>query len=265
MSLRIATCAWLLLLGVSERARAVEPDAMARGLAAYEELDYQRAVEQLALALAHADRLEDRIAIVRALAFSHVALEQLDQARAAFQLLLQLDPAARLDRTISPRARAVFDEVQANLRDPSAVLATIAPARPRAGQAIVLSVITSGGVSAQLYYRTRGAAPYSRLAADGRDGKLVLTVPGLAVQAPGFEYYVIALDDHAAPMGSAGTPDRPLAVAVEAAPPARRALYRRPWFWGTVALAASAVAATVAAVVVVSRAGSSAHVVIAHP
>ena len=89
------------------------------GLKAFEALDYERAVALLNQAFSESLGREEKLSVLRTLAFAHVALNQEDQARAEFRLLLHIDPAATLDETISPRTRLVFEEARAELPAPA--------------------------------------------------------------------------------------------------------------------------------------------------
>jgi hypothetical protein len=271
MMCRPTHASWIVVLAIVSSAHAQERDPMADGIAAYEALDYERAVERLSVALARATRDDERIVIVRALAFSHVALEQLDAARADFQMLLRLEPAMVLDRAVSPRVRTVFEEAKAELapappRAPPPLVVALAPPRPKSGQAIALSLPAVGLTSVELYHRTRGAAGFARASATPRDGRVDFAVPGPDVRSPALEYYLVALDERGAPASYSGTAERPLFVDVEPDAPRaarHRRYYQRAWFWIVVAGAAATVAITAG---VAATAGSSdAHVVINRP
>src|SRR5262249_10488082 len=85
------------------------------GLAAYEALDYSRAVALLSQAFSESLDAEDKSTILRTLAFSHVALGDDTQARAEFRLLMRIAPNVALDPTISPRVRLVFEEARSEI------------------------------------------------------------------------------------------------------------------------------------------------------
>jgi hypothetical protein len=238
-------------------APAIDSETVRQGLAAYDELDFARAVERLKDALTHeALTRAEKGAALRTLGFAHVALDDPEAARRDFEKLLALDPDATLDRTISPRIRKVFEEARARVATGQAQVTErslpqlqpeVAPARPRAGQPLAVQVAWPGGVAAQvaLYHRVRGQALFSTVTAAEQGGRFALTVPGLAVQAPGLEYYLVALDEAGAPVAGAGSLGAPLSLEVTARP---KPVWKRGWFWGVLGgVVAAGVAATVAA------------------
>jgi hypothetical protein len=94
---------------------AADRASLDAGLKAFEALDYERAVALLNQAFSESLGREDKLSVLRTLAFAHVALNQEEQARAEFRLLLRIDPAATLDETISPRTRLVFEEARGDV------------------------------------------------------------------------------------------------------------------------------------------------------
>jgi hypothetical protein len=114
------------------------------GLKAFEQLDYERAVALLNQAFGEAEETDEKLIVLRTLAFAHVALNQEEQARAEFRLALHLDPTMMLDATISPRTRLVFEEARAEMAideprpspsaSPPPVTAPPAPALPPAAR-----------------------------------------------------------------------------------------------------------------------------------
>jgi hypothetical protein len=236
---------------------AIDSETVRQGLAAYDDLDFARAVERLETALSReALTRAEKSAALRTLGFAHVALDDAQAARRDFERLLALDPQATLDRTISPRIRKVFEEARARVATGQAkgagsalpeLAPEIAPARPRAGQPLAVQVAWPGGVAQQvaLYHRVRGQALFSTVTAAEQGGRFALTVPGLDVQAPGIEYYLVALDEAGAPVAAAGSLGAPLSLDVAARP---KPVWKRAWFWGVLGgVVAAGVAATVAA------------------
>ena len=242
----LTALACALLLVAAPAHASVESDLVQKGVAAYDDLDYPRAVELLEKALRESLTREERIITFRTLAFAQVALGQRDAARVSFERLLRLDPKFQLDRTISPRIRAVFEEAraaistgQAPVEAPQGVAArlevTAAPTPARAGLPLVVKVAPPERqvANVSVYYRARGADTFSKVMAYTPSGKSYeLTVPGTFVKAPGLEYYVVAIDESGASVGEAGALAAPLAVEVIDVnkPP----VYKRAWFWGVV-------------------------------
>jgi tetratricopeptide (TPR) repeat protein len=243
---RISLVAALLAAAVARAApvhvEGIASEAVGQGLAAYDELDYARAVERLQTALAREalTRIEKSTAL-RVLGFAHVALDDLPAAREDFERLLALDPDVALDRTISPRIRKVFEEARARVatgqaRPPTSgalpqLTPSLDPARPRAGRPLEVRVAWPGGVAAKvaLYHRLRGEALYSTVTASEQGGHFALEVSGAEVQAPGVEYYLVALDEAGAPIAGAGSLGAPLSVEVAGRP---RPVWKRGWLWG---------------------------------
>jgi hypothetical protein len=241
---------------------AVESELVQKGVAAYEALDFDGAVQALNEALGESLTREERIVTFRTLGFAYAALDRPDDARAAFTRLLRIDASAELDRSVAPKVRALFEEARTRLatgraEEPTAgvrlpsLRPTLAPANPRAGQPLTFTVVHPGGMarSVHLYHRAPGEPSYSEVSAPptGAD-RFELTVPGSAVRAPALEYYVTALDESNVALARAGTLADPLRVEV-AAPP-KKPVYKRGWFWG-VLVGSAAVAAAVVAVAVV--------------
>jgi hypothetical protein len=264
--------AYVVLLMVAP-ARA-DDSPLAAGLAAYESLDYERAVMLLHAARTSAVSRQDKIAIARTLAFAHVALDQSEAACAEFRTLLDLVPDTNLDSTISPRVKAVFEraklewiaaavgDAQEPTAEPELIAVALTPTRPTAGRPLAVVLSSLHAATAQLLYRTRGKTVYDQLVAAVHDGKVEVALPGLNVQAPGLEYCVTALDEHGTTVGLAGSVEHPLAVDVEVPP--RRPIYRRRWFVGTVSgLAAAGVVA--AGIALVVRFAAPVHVTVQGP
>ncbi len=249
-------------VGVSPRAHAaVESELVRQGLAAYNDLEYAKAIDLLHKALRETLTQEEKVITYQTLAFAHVAQDRRAEARADFKHLLAIDSSFELDRTISPRVRAVFEEAKAAVAvdwsRPDQMVVTLAqitpevePARPKQGQPITLSVpahAAAGAAKLELFYRTRGQRAYSRmmilpLPAGGFEAP----VPGLQVEKPALEYHMVLLDGNGASLARAGALGQPLVIEVEGRP---RPVYTKLWFWsvlGGVAAAGAAVAVVLA-------------------
>jgi hypothetical protein len=179
----------------SGRARAaVDSELVKQGVAAYEALDYARAVGLLERALRETLTGEESVVAWRTLGFCHLAFGREDDARRDFVNLLHVDGTYEFDRTVSPRARALFEEARAALAvergttrppperswEPVALQPALDPPSPVEGQPLALHVAYPGGVASRLevFYRPHGQPRYARAATPvALDGNGALTVP----------------------------------------------------------------------------------------
>jgi hypothetical protein len=223
---------------------AVESELVQRGVAAYEALDFQDAVNALEEALDESLTREERIVTFRTLGFAYAALGRNDDARTAFVRLLRVDAAAELDRSVAPKVRALFEEARAQLATGRAeegvsgvplpkLTPSLQPTHPEEGHPLTVTVAHPGGVaqSVCLFHRVRGQLRYSEVQSAPKGDHFELVVPGADVRAPGVELYLTALDDAGATVAAAGTLGRPIIVEVTAA---RRPAHKRGWVWGVV-------------------------------
>jgi tetratricopeptide (TPR) repeat protein len=224
------------------RADVDSPDVLA-GVAAYNDLEYDKAIERLQKALRTTLTREEKLVAYKTLAFCHFAVGKRELAVQDFQMVLRIDDSFDLDRRSPPAERAVFEEARARVatgRAPSNVdthaLSTlkpeISPPKPKAGQAVQMRVFYPGGLAQtmDLFFRTRGLGLYTRLEAKGdAAGHFNLNLAPAQVQAPGIEYYLIALDDSGASVAKAGSLARPWLIDVT---PVKKPVYKRGWFWG---------------------------------
>jgi hypothetical protein len=245
-----------MLLLVAPARAAVESDLVKAGMAAYDDLEYSKALDLLDRALSETLTKEEKVATYKTMAFCHVALGKIDAARADFGNLLRADPRFELDRTISPRVRAVFEMAKtavatgesgpAEVSKMPALQPAIRPAKPKEGQSITMSVGYPGGVAEklQLLYRARGQAAYSKVQVAGVGGHFEVMLPGLQVKPPVVEYYLVLLDDTGASVASAGSLGQPLLLEVQAV---QKPVYKKGWFWGVLGgvVAAGAIVAGV--------------------
>jgi hypothetical protein len=237
----------LLALALSSFARA-ERGSIKSGIAAFEALEYERAVALLHQALAGSLSLDEKLTVLRTLAFTHVALAQDDRARAEFRLLLRIDPGTQLDQTISPRARLLLEEARIDLGrelgpEPVSLRPTFSPSPLAPGQTLTVNSTAPRAAGALFFFRAPGQTGFHRATAQARDGQVAITVPGLEVKPPALEYYLLTMDLNEAVTGRAGAPERPLTVEVPASPSAaaKPPLYRRGWIWGAAAGASAAI------------------------
>jgi tetratricopeptide (TPR) repeat protein len=239
-------------------APVVESELVQQGVAAYNELEYVKAVQLLQQALQETLTLQEKRITYTTLAFSHFALDQPNETIAAFENLLRVDERFELDRTVAPGARALFEKARARVATGKGVprsgtsgmptlSPTITPARAKEGQPVEVRVRYPGGAAQKvdLFYRTRGQTRFFELASplDG-GGRAALTVPGPSVRAPALEFYLLALDEAGVSVAQAGSMSQPLPVEVQAH---KKPVYARGWFWGMIGglLVAGAGAATI--------------------
>jgi tetratricopeptide (TPR) repeat protein len=244
---------------------AIESDLVKQGIAAYNDLEYARAVDLLKKALQETLTRDEKVVTFQTLAFAHVALGKNDDAVGDFENLLRIDGSFELDRTISPRVRAVFEEARGRVATsggsssgsgealPELHPTVTPPLKVKEGQAVTIAAAYPGGVasSVELFYRTRGQNVFAKLKSPiDVGGSFSVTVPGMHVQAPALEYYFVVLDDHGASVAIAGTLGRPLAVDVQGR---KRPVYVKGWFWGVIGGVAVVGAGVATAVVLSTR------------
>jgi hypothetical protein len=239
--LRVVALVSLLVGLVAAPARAsIESDLVKQGMVAYEELDYQKAVDYLHKALTETLTKEEKVLTFKILAFSHVALEKPAEAQKDFEQLLTIDPSFQMDRTVSPRVRVVFEKAQTRIAttgvptsDGGSGLRPEVPRQVKEGTPMTVRVSYPGGVATKmvLFYRTRGQYRFNAIDVRPSPGGATFqtTIPGMHVQAPAFEYYVNMVDESGAGVASAGSIGRPLAVEVQGKP---KPIAKNPAFWG---------------------------------
>jgi tetratricopeptide (TPR) repeat protein len=247
---------------------AIESELVRQGIAAYNDLEYPRAIDLLHKALQETLTRDEKIVTFQTLAFAHVALGKHDDAVGDFENLLRIDGRFELDRTISPRVRSVFEEARAKVatqappigaggHELATVQPEVSPAKAKEGQALTFAASYPGGVasSVELFYRTRGRNVFAKLKAPvDASGAFVVTVPGMQVEAPALEYYLVVLDENAASVALAGTLGQPLAVDIAGH---KKPVYTKGWFWGVLGGVAVVGAGVATAVVLTTRSNVS--------
>jgi tetratricopeptide (TPR) repeat protein len=265
--LRTLLVCWLVAAAWPAHA-AIESDLVRQGIAAYNDLEYPRAIELLHKALQETLTREEKIVTFQTLAFAHVALGKHDDAVKDFENLLRIDGRFELDRTISPRVRSVFEEARGRVATQGPTVGTgghaieslhptVTPAKIKEGQAITVDAAYPGGVasSVELFYRTRGRDVFAKLKSPvDVGGRFSVTVPGMHVESPALEYYLVVLDENGASVALAGTLGQPLAVDVEGR---KRPVYVKGWFWGVLGGVAVVGAGVATAVVLTTRSSIS--------
>ena len=239
--IRVLALVSLLVLVAGPAQASIESDLVKQGMIAYEELDYQKAVDYLHKALTETLTKEEKVLTFKILAFSHVALEKPAEAQKDFEQLLTVDPSFQMDRTVSPRVRVVFEKAQVRIAtagvptsDGGSGLRPEVPKLIKEGTPMTVRVSYPGGVATKmvLFYRTRGQYKFNSLEVRTLRGTAAIfqtTIPGIQIQAPAFEYYVNMVDDSGAGVASAGSLGRPLAVEVQGKP---KPIAKNPAFWG---------------------------------
>jgi hypothetical protein len=258
-TMMVAVLVVVVLWGCAAARADVESPEVVAGVAAYERLEYESAIELLNQALGQSLTREEYLVAHKTLAFCHVAVGKDELGISDFANVLNIDPAFELDRASSPRERAAFEEAKkrvatgeaetaSHLRALSALRPQIVPPQPHAHEAVRMRVEYPGGVAnrVSLFYRPRGFGLYEQnQARDDGSGRFELAVPDARVLPPGLEYYLVALDASGASVARAGSLSRPLFLRIAEI---QRPLYKRAWFWGLiggVALVGSAVATAV--------------------
>jgi len=242
---------------------AVESELIRAGVAAYDDLEYPKAIDLLQRALRETLTRDERILTYKTLGFAHAALGQMEAARIDFENLLRVNPSMELDRMVAPRVRAVFEKAKAavatghvstgegSFKIPE-VVPSVSPPAQREGRPLTVSLSYHGGAvdHLQLFHRVRGQEMFSRVdARPDEHGAFEVVIPGLSVHAPGVEYYVELVDDGGAAVARGGSFSQPLTVDVAIY---KKPLYAKAWFWGVIGGVVAA-GAIVAAVVVVTR------------
>lgn len=244
---------------------AAEVDRVRDGLAAFEGLEYERAIVLLEAALNESVTRDERVVALRTIAFATFALGREADCRSAFERLLRVDPAHQLDRRQAPRLRVLLEETRKTLAtrpepprpaSPSASLPTMAlsiePKKGKEGLPITVRLVDPAHDAPILsvYYRGTSSAErrvFSSVEAR-RDpaGVYQLTIPGSDVRPPAIEFYALTLDGAGTPTARVGSLGEPLRIEVAPTP---KPLYKRAWFWGTLGgVAAAGVLAAVLAV-----------------
>lgn len=220
----------------------VDSALVKQGLAAYDALDYARAIALLEQARGESLTREEKLLTYRTLGMAYVATGEPAKAKADFEHLLRLDPSAELDSLVAPKVRAVFEEAKTLAATSAGALAPalptvtpqVTPPHPREGHAVAVHVLYPGGLARKmsLYFRKTGDTQFSHATVDANSsGDFDATVPGLAVQPPALEFHVVLLDDSGASVAAGGSLGTPLSVSVTRA---AKPIYKKGWFWAVI-------------------------------
>jgi tetratricopeptide (TPR) repeat protein len=235
-----------------------------RGIAQYNDLEYEQAIKTLEVALETPS--EDKAKIVegyKALALSYLALGKDDKTLEAFSKLLAIDPSYEFPATLSQQALALFNKARSALpKDPPAALEVkldheVDPLEPRPGAAISMTIAVTSDPDQRhrrvvVFHRTRGSSDFSSVWAvpAAETDKYSVTVSGSQVAGPAFEYYVVAVDESGAVVGELGSKTAPLALVIsKSRGGAATPIYGKWWFWaglGGAVVAGIVIATTVA-------------------
>lgn len=249
----------------SSAAASVPALRLERGLKLLEMQEYEAARPELELALAERDyRLEQVVALYRALGVVRAFAGDDAGARWAFERLLSVDPGHALRYTLSPKATFLFEQARQTARARRALelsLAT-APVVPF-DQPIEVTLDRAADPLAlvtrvQVLHRVKGSADWQQidLAAPAIGGRQRVALPAVAAdqavaEADGtrgalLELAAIGYSDAGWEVVRSPAPDRPheLPVGFDVPGP----WYAQWWLWGLVGggLAAVATGATVA-------------------
>lgn len=249
-----AVAAWALLLlpALARRAAAdTGNDAIDKGVAFYNDLEFEQAIATLTAAMQQKNLSRQELTEgYKYLALSHVALSQSGEAKAAFRKLLEANPGYNLSRTESQKALDLFEEVKSSMPAARVVrlTQTASPTRPKKGQSITVTVAVVDETRAHdhvtVYHRVRGQQKYSSvIALPAGAGRYNATISGAFVSPPAIEYYVAveAADNHA--LALEGSETEPMVLLLDKSSGATP-VYARWYFWaglGTVLVAGAAV------------------------
>ncbi|HJZ88272.1 MAG TPA: hypothetical protein VKN99_24025 [Polyangia bacterium] len=244
--------AWIALLGLV----ATDPAAaLKHAEALYADAQYPEAVAALDELLARRDLAPAaRLEATLYLGMGQLALGNEQAARARFQELLEANPAYELPRYTSPKIRALFDQIRAQVQGgprlealpPLAEAAASGPGPVRLR--FHAERLAGGGTQrALVYWRRSGQRDWSEIALAGQT-ELSAEPPLAATSEPATDFdleYYAEIQEGPLVLAHAGTAAQPLVVHVPA--PARglagsqsaaAPFYKRWWFWSAVGLVA---------------------------
>lgn len=240
-----------------------------RGIAEYEDLRFQEALQTFSAALVRAGNSQSDLArIYRYLALTYLALDRREESEGAYRSLLGLMPDTMPGSDISPRFREFFTQVRGRweadgrpgLPPPAPVtIQHRSPAQAERGTDVELRATLDdqdGRVTTlSLAYRQGTNAVFQRInCARNEEGEFVATIPSSAVTPPLVEYYFEATDAGGLPVAGRGDVAAPLRIAVPA--PASGDITGEPLFWVGIIGGAAVIAGAIVLGVVLSNPGS---------
>jgi tetratricopeptide (TPR) repeat protein len=227
-----------------------------RGIAEYDDLRFEEALQTLSAALVRAGNTPEQLAtIYRYLALTYLALDRPEEAAGAWRSMLAITPDFQPGSELSPRFREFFANVRRQweadgrpgLPPPAPVsIQHRSPPQAERGNAVELTAQLDdpSGRVAQLVlaYRQGTAAVFRRIEMQRGPQGFVATIPGVDVRPPLVEYYLEAVDAGGLPVAARGDVAAPLRIAV---PAPGGDVTSEPLFWvaigGGAAVAAGAI------------------------
>lgn len=206
----------------------VESEPLKAGLAAFDDLDYPKALDQFRVALRESLTKRERVVLFRAQAMIHSALDDHSAAISDFERVLRINPLFELDRNTSPKVKRAFFEAKSNIAKQALappLNATRNPERPKVGESLtIVSLPPSGTERLELYFRSRGDQAYQLImGAPTRGAPSELTIPAAAIDSDAVEYHLRAVNDLDQTVGADGTLVNPLSIPVQGGKPKRGA------------------------------------------
>ena len=260
---RLVLAVALILGVVHSRPAAADTteQLVARTLAQWNELEYEKVVELADTVLGAADATpQQRVEMLRLKGSALVVLDQPDDAAHVFDLLFAIDPDYDLPPRSSPRLLAVFAPARARwqVAEEQRLATELGPAlralemhvrlpdHPRGGRPLEITVdLADPNAIADrivLSRRRRGAGYYTTTAQHAHAGTLAFTLSADDTASP--TPYVLELTLQAkhrsgVALRREGTTDRPLELGIAAGSvPTPSPITHRWWFWtGLVAVA----------------------------
>lgn len=229
---------------------------LSRGLAAFQDLEYQTAIDALRpLLKSDAASRAQRLEALELIGISHLILGDEKAAASAFRSLLEVEPAHRLrHHDGSPKIRSLFERLRKEIAPDVFVgpvdLQHAPPDEAIAGSDFEVEASAAEGAdqakSVILFWRQDDKLAYAeqplREQADGR-WRTSLPLPA-AERDYAVEYYIEARGLAGAPVGRVGGPERPLRLPVAGESSAGSPWYTRWYVWagGAAVLGAGAAA-----------------------
>ena len=278
-----------IVFGFAGVARAqTDNEDINRGIKLFNDLEYQKSIEQLKRALGKQQNLtkQELTEAYKFLAFDYIVLGNEAEAERHVKELLKLDPWFELDPMSSPRFLDFFAKVKKSMPPPPKRVATLTATGERSPVEMTYTTSPSQHATKDapltfvvgiadperrharivLLHRKKGGKEYSTVSARRVDnGRYEIILPGLLVQEPTIEFYIAAEDEQGNKIGLLGSPQVPLAIDVSE--PEGTPVYATWWFWTGIG---AAVAAGVVTAIVLSNGssnppGSNTGTVIIHP